>query len=91
VRIHVEQYTLPSESFLSAPAAKRRCMYMYGFWNKWFLLYLENALLDRAAGSLQGDVRHFSGSAHDEDLHGLRHLATRQHRCVQHFPTLEQK
>lgn len=52
--------------------------------------YLEDTLVLRMTGRLQRDIGNRAGLAHDENLHPLRHLTSRQHRCIHHLPVLKQ-
>lgn len=40
-------------------------------------------------GRLQRDIGYRAGLTHDENLHPLRYLTSRQHRRVHHLPVLK--
>lgn len=52
--------------------------------------YLEDTLVFGMTGRLQRDIGDRAGLAHDENLHPLRHLTSRQHRRIHHLPVLKQ-
>lgn len=52
--------------------------------------YLENTLVLGMTGRLQRNISDRAGLTHDENLHPLRHLTPRQHRCIHHLPVLKQ-
>jgi len=52
--------------------------------------YLEDTLVLGMTGRLQRNIGDRAGLTHDENLHPLRYLTPRQHRCIHHLPVLKQ-